>query len=136
MASTNVDFYHDRDYDYLQFKKIMKRDKWENPYKVKGGQTFAVEKLPAVSFVAPGKFIGIKLNINFGVARCHKEDNFVKKTGRDLAVANMQYTEFTVVKVVLLPNKQYYTLESDKYRMELMFMDGKPFSRLEMVESK
>src|SRR5574343_1213396 len=128
-----IDFYHDRDYDYLQFKKIMKRDKWENPYKVKGGQTFAVEKLPITTYVLN---INNVVHINFGVARCHKEDNFVKKIGRDLAVANMQYTEFTVVKVVLLPNKQYYTLESDKYRMELMFMDGKPFSRLEMVESK
>lgn len=133
MASTNVDFYHDRDLDYTNFKKMIRKDNWENTYKVKGGQTFAVEKIRRFDLI---NCVGWKLHINFGVARCHKEDNFVKKTGRDLAVANMQYTEFTVTKVVLLPNKQYYTLESDKYRMELMFMDGKPFSRLEMVEDK
>lgn len=134
-----IDFYHDRDLDYKNFKQMIKKKNWENTYKEKGGQTFAVEKIRNDnSENAYGIFVrmGYKIHINFGVARCHKEDNFVKKTGRDLAVVNMQYTEFTVVKVVLLPQKQYYTLESDKYRMELMFMDGKPFSRLEMVESK
>ena len=119
---------------------MIRKDNWENTYKVKVGQTFAVEKIKSEKQEDDGCgsdiYPGTRFKINFGVARCHKEDNFVKKIGRDLAVANMQYTEFTVVKVALLPNKQYYTLESDKYRMELMFMDGKPFSRLEIVENK
>lgn len=122
-----IDFYYDRQTDYRQFKK---RNYTLAP-REKGGTTFAFEKLNRTAF-----HIGEKVKLKLGVSRCHKDDNFVKKTGRDLAVANMVELEFKVIRILQEAEKVYYKFENSKYELEIMFMDGKPFSRLETAEYK
>jgi hypothetical protein len=128
-----IDFYYDRDYDYKNFglhthsKKKTKRFA-DVPLKSKGGIVYAVEKLNMTAF-----YIGEKAKLKFGVARCHKDDAFVKKVGRDLAISKMSEVEFTVVRILQEDDKIYYRFKNDKHEVEIMFKKDKPVSRLDFA---
>lgn len=132
-----IDFYYDRDFDYRNFGlkgASKKKREFSNVYlKSKGGIVYAVEKLQVFDSIDKMFYIGQKYSINFGVARCHKDDAFVKKIGRDLAISKMALVEFTVTRILQEDDKVYYTFKNDKHEVELTFKKDKAVSRLDFA---
>lgn len=64
----------------------------------KGGRTVAMEVIPSwlLDYLQQGDTIVRKV----GIARCSLEDNFCKKTGRDIAQSRLKITTLKVVNIV------------------------------------
>ena len=126
-----IDFYYDRP---LSIEHVYKKSKktWDISPASKGGNTFAVEKIERPKLL--GLAIGTNVLLNIGVAKCHKDDAFVKAVGRSLATQTMSVQEFTVVKLILDEKSQIVTLKNKNFIVELSFITGKNLSRLDFVE--
>lgn len=84
---------HNRIYDFYDdelgtFAKLNSR----------GGSTVAMEAIPSwlLDTLAQGDSIVRKV----GIARCSDEDNYCRKTGRELAQSRMKTTSLTVINLV------------------------------------
>lgn len=79
-----IQFVHNRKYENGLIKSA------------KGGTTIAMEPIQAWFFdtLQIGDFFEKKV----GIARCSLEDNYCKKTGRDLAVSRLKPTRLTVIR--------------------------------------
>jgi len=96
----------------------------------KGGRTYAIEKINIKSFS-----IGETIVLNFGTAKCNKEDTYNKKLGRELAVSRMKLVEFKVNRIVYTKGRVDLTLENDEFEVDLSFIEKKKYSRLEHATS-
>lgn len=94
----------------------------------KGGRTFAVEKIQVRSFS-----IGKEIDLNIGEAKCHDNESFNKKIGRELAISRMEVKTFKVTRIVYTEKRVDVTLNSENYEVDLSFRSDKKLSRLEHV---
>lgn len=121
------------DYFYTSRETLQKSITGEIKFvtKAKGGNSYAVEKLPISAFSELK--IGSTIRFSIGEAKCHPEDNFCKKTGRELAEQKAEYQVFKVVRIILTEGRADIELQSDKFSVELFVKEGKSFGRLEWV---
>jgi len=126
-----IDFYYDRPYNIKRTELVYKKSKrvWDIDPAPKGGKTFAVQKIRQTGF-----YLGMEVILNIGLARCHKDDAFVKKTGRELSVNNMLPVAFKITKLIIEEKQIILSLKSKDFIVELSFIQGKEFSRLDYVE--
>lgn len=77
----------------------------------RGGFTIALQEIEPWFFSAlkAGDFFEKKI----GIAKCHPEENFCKKTGRELAEKNAKLRKLTVTKIVDTIGKREITFEID-----------------------
>ena len=125
-----IDFYHDRPLSRFQHTYKKSKRVWDIDPAPKGGKTFAVLKTRDNNLLK----IGDEITLSIGVARCHKDDAFVKKIGRNLSVLNMTPTSFKVIKLIIEEKSKIISLKSKDFIVELSFIQGKEFSRLDYVE--
>lgn len=109
-----IQFHHKRNYEPVITDDMLLKIE-VHP---RGGQTIAMESLQTW-FVESLK-VGDTFDKRVGKARCSMDDNFNKKTGRELAESRMKLNKFTVVssnvfgKTTIIrledSNKNSYTL--------------------------
>jgi len=128
-----IDFYYDRKQTYEVSRKFNRKHILISEVSPKGGKTFVVEKIERPELL--GLAIGTKVLLKIGLAKCHKDDAFVKALGRSLATQTMSVQEFEVVKLILDKKSQIVTLKNKDFIVELSFITGKNLSRLDFVES-
>lgn len=69
----------------------------------RGGSTVAMESIP--SWLLGTLSQGLSIVRKVGIARCSTDDNYNKKTGRELAAARLKTTTLTVVNIVKIENR-------------------------------
>lgn len=81
-------------------------------YKV--NETVAIVSIQPWFFEAlkPGDFFERKL----GIAKCNPEDNFCKKTGREIAIKNMKNTKLTVESIYQDIKEKLIVMKDDSGR--------------------
>lgn len=81
----------------------------------RGGTTVAMEVVSSwlLDTLAQGDTIVRKV----GIARCSEDDNYCKKTGRELALSRMKTTTLTAVNIVKHDGRTTVFLEDDKDNM-------------------
>lgn len=103
---------HNRNYDvdedtYLYRLKVDPR----------GGSTVAMEAIQ--SWYLDTAQVGDFIERRVGIARCSLEDNYCKKTGRDLAKSRMKLKRLTLIKIAEgLDRKTYIYQDSDGHLFE------------------
>lgn len=120
-----IDFLHT---DRTRFVRSEKGENFRLSKTGKGGTTYAVEKLPATAYN-----IDDIVTVNIGKATCHEDENFCKKTGRDLAILRMKKVELKVTRYVVTKDRVDVSLQNDEGTIEVDFSlrEDKNYSRLE-----
>ena len=86
-----IQFHHKRKYEPVMTDDMLLRIEVSS----KGGETIAMESLQSW-FLSELK-VGDTFEKRVGKARCSKEDNYNKKTGRELSQSRMKVNKFTVL---------------------------------------
>ena len=79
--------------------------------------------------------IGDEIHLAIGHSKCHPDDNFNRKLGRQIAKDRMEDNIFEVTKIVLTKELTYVTIENKKYRLEYSIYPNKEYFRLESAET-
>lgn len=78
---------------------------WIDP---RGGSTVAMEAIQ--SWLLENLQMGDTIVRKIGIAKCSDEDNYCKKTGREIAKSRLKQTTLTVVNIVRLGTIQTVTV--------------------------
>lgn len=110
----NVQYYHEREFE--QFTVA-----------VKGINAESLLLAAQVALTYPSKN---EYTLQVGVAYCHPGDQFVKKTGRELALSRLKPQSFEVRSINYDYNDRgiLFSLESEKMVLNVLYKEGKyPF---------
>lgn len=100
------------------FNSVQRMDGTSLDLSPRGGSTVAMESIPTwlLDQLSQGDTIVRKI----GIARCSKDDNYNKKTGRELAFSRLKTKMLTVVNIVKLgPNVTVFFEDEDDNLFEI-----------------
>lgn len=92
--------------------------------KATGGVTVVTD-----SNITQQAIVGDSITLNIGIAFCHSDDNYNKKTGRAVANGRAKITEFAVknTSVVSSMETRYLELESESHVIIIKLVKDKLF---------
>lgn len=80
------------------FNKVQRMDGTSLDLSPRGGSTVAMESIP--SWLLDTIEMGSTIVRKVGIAKCSEDDNYCKKTGRELAQSRLKQTTLKVVNIV------------------------------------
>lgn len=98
----------------------------------KGGATIAV-LVPTLAEIEAME-IGGEAKIQIGIARCHKDDNFNKRLGREVSSGRLKEESAEVLEKFILHDQIYFTLRVHNIDIQIYKRFDKEIARIDCVE--
>ena len=110
----NIQYLHNREF----IEELVPTDESEDFYVKEyslshfGGNTVAMQELDVNNFNLLEE--GVKLTLMTGLSKCHPDDRYNKKEGRDRAHENMKPILLEVIDITINETGKYMTLRNNK----------------------
>lgn len=99
-------------YQFVHYNPQFKIERFKKIYQKK---TFCIEIPDGVALnesLSRGLLFGreAEISLEFGMAKCHPDDQFVKSVGREIAMANLESRTFKVTSLNIMDKELRYVL--------------------------